>query len=172
MVLFSPYIKFLIKDTVHCAFSKYELQLLFNNDSIEQCRMIPGTPGKDFLIIAAVILFHHFILISSASTVHKNTHNLRCSNQLFQNCPILNLDLALGNLATELYCWVPLFHQWGKVLLFELYLILIISRVELDTTEFNNAGYDCFSAEKAPGCPLPSSLLGLSHTWAATVSTC
>lgn len=66
--------------------------------------MVPGNPGKDFLIIVAVILFHHFILISSVSTVHKNTHNLRCSNQLFQNCPILNLDLALGNLATALHC--------------------------------------------------------------------
>lgn len=37
------------------------------------------------------------------------------------------------------------------MLLFGLYLILIISQVELDTTEFNNAGYNCFNAGKTQG---------------------
>lgn len=41
------------------------------------------------------------------------------------------------------------------MLLFELYLILIILRVELDTTEFNNTGYDCFSAVKLQAARFP-----------------
>lgn len=51
------------------------------------------------------------------------------------------------------------------MLLFRVYLILTISPVELDTTEFNNAGYNCCNAVKARGCRLPSSLLGLSRKW-------
>lgn len=113
------------------------------------------------------VIIHRFIFISSVSTVHKNTHNLRCGNQLFRNGPVLNLNLALGNLASELHCWVPLFHRWGKVLLLGLYLILIISHVALDSVEFNNAGCDCFHASKAHGCRHPLSLLGLSHKWGA-----
>lgn len=85
------------------------------------------------------VIIHHFIFISSVSTVYKNTHNLRCSNQLFQNCPVLILDLALDNLARELHCSVPLLRGRGEVLaigaVFNTYYF-----VELDTTEFSNQG--------------------------------
>ena len=94
------------------------------------------------------VIIYHFIFISSISTVHKNTHHLGCSNQLFQHCPILKLGLELGNLAREPHCRVPLFHGWGKVLLFGLYLMLIISPAELDAAEFNNSVHNCCDAVK------------------------
>lgn len=49
------------------------------------------------------------------------------------------------------------------MLLFELHLILIIFQVELDTTVFNNTGYNCLNAAKAQGCQFPWCLLALSH---------
>ena len=63
-----------------------------NHSKSAQARVSP--------IIVPVVIYH-FIFISSISAVHKNTHNLRCSNQLFQHCPVLKLGLGLGNLAGE-----------------------------------------------------------------------
>lgn len=113
-VLFCPYLGFHTKGGYICGvLCKHRLQLLFNNPTLEQCRTLSASPGYVFPVLVPVII-HHLIFISSISTVHKNTYNLRSSNQLFQNGPILNLGLALGNLARELHCWVPRFSQKGE----------------------------------------------------------